>query len=254
MSRIYLPSNASKARQKDAERARQNRAEIVRELSWGRVSRRDLIKWGLFTGAGMLAPIGGLNPFVRSASASGLDPTGMPRSPLFSARPFTQPMPRFDVLPRMDPSCLSPAPQAQANETLAPVHVNLGGGYGPIEGRPPGTVWAHQRWAEYAPTVACEATQAPATTNYSYNPQVPSRLNSDRSSQVSRHASIEAAVRTEPVWTFSNDSPKLVQQVRRAAPVPTTTGCRPTSCRTGVRAPHDLDARAQQPSRGGERS
>ena len=74
MSNFYLPWNASKARKRDAERARQNRAEIVRELSWGRVSRRDLIKWGLFTGAGMLAPIGGLNPFVGSASAA--DPTG----------------------------------------------------------------------------------------------------------------------------------------------------------------------------------
>ena len=33
---IYLPRNASKARLRDAERARENRAEIVRELSWGR--------------------------------------------------------------------------------------------------------------------------------------------------------------------------------------------------------------------------
>ena len=55
MSRIYLPWNASKARIRDAERARKNRAEIVRELSWGRVSRRDLLRMGLFTGAGMLA-------------------------------------------------------------------------------------------------------------------------------------------------------------------------------------------------------
>ena len=60
MGSIYLPESASKARQRDAENARRNRAEIVRELSWGRVSRRDLIKWGLFTSAGLLAPIGGL--------------------------------------------------------------------------------------------------------------------------------------------------------------------------------------------------
>jgi hypothetical protein len=63
MSNFYLPWNASNARKRDAERARRNRAEIVRELSWGRVSRRDLIKWGLFTSAGLLAPIGGFNPF-----------------------------------------------------------------------------------------------------------------------------------------------------------------------------------------------
>src|SRR2546423_8971004 len=96
MSRIYLPWNASKARLREAENARRNRAEIVRELSWGRVSRRDLIKMGIFTSAGLLAPIGGLNPFVSSAFADG----GSPRSPLFGCQPFTQPMPRFDVLER----------------------------------------------------------------------------------------------------------------------------------------------------------
>ena len=80
MSQIYLPRNASRARLREAERARQHRAEIVRELSWGRISRRELIKWGLFTGAGMLAPIGGLNPFVASAGAQ-VGPTGAPPSP-----------------------------------------------------------------------------------------------------------------------------------------------------------------------------
>src|SRR6188474_3335759 len=136
MSRIYLPWNASKARIRDAEHARKNRAEIVRELSWGRISRRDLIRMGLFTGAGMLAPIGGLNPFVGNASAA--DPTSMPRSPLFGVRPFTQPMPRFDVLPRRTMDCLTPMCAAEANQTLIPVHEKLGGGYGPCEGRPPG--------------------------------------------------------------------------------------------------------------------
>src|SRR5262249_42111224 len=114
MSRMYLSENASSARVKAAEGARRNRVEIVRELSWGRVSRRDLIKWGLFTGAGLLAPIGGLNPFVRSASA---DDSGIPRSPLFGCQPFTQPMPRFDVLPRLPVAALTPAPTAQSNQT-----------------------------------------------------------------------------------------------------------------------------------------
>src|SRR5712691_13176742 len=120
MSCIYLPWNASKARQRDAERARQHRAEIVRELSWGRVSRRDLIKMGLFTSAGMLAPIGGLNPFVGNASGQVVPfdiPTGAPRSPLFGVKPFTQPMPRFDVLPRDPISGLTPFPQPEANTT-----------------------------------------------------------------------------------------------------------------------------------------
>jgi len=106
MSRIYLPWNASKARLRAAEQARRERAEIVRELSWGRVSRRDLIKMGLFTGAGVLAPIGGLNPFVASVSAA-TGPTGAPPSPVFGCAEFSQPMARFDVLPRTDVSCLS---------------------------------------------------------------------------------------------------------------------------------------------------
>src|SRR3954465_13664443 len=111
MSRIYLPWNASKARQRDAERARRNRAEIVRELSWGRVTRRDLIKMGLFTGAGLLAPIGGLNPFVKSAH--GQEAPGLPPTPLFGCKEFTEPMPRFDVLPRTPVSTLNPQPTAE---------------------------------------------------------------------------------------------------------------------------------------------
>src|SRR4026209_2486246 len=117
MGHIYLPWNASNARVRAAEEARRNRAEIVRELSWGRVSRRELIKMGLFTSAGMLAPIGGLNPFVASTKAQVLaHPTGAPPSPLFGCQKFTTPMPRFDVMPRNPISCLSPAPGAQAHE------------------------------------------------------------------------------------------------------------------------------------------
>jgi manganese oxidase len=184
MSGIFLPRNASKARLREAEHARRNRAEIVRELSWGRVSRRDLIKMGLFTAAGMLAPLGGVNPFVKSVYCDGSN--GLPPSPLFGCQPFTQPMPRFDVLER-NPilynggdtpiSCLSPAPTAAANETMQPVHPALGGGYGPIEGRPPGAIWAHQRFKDFLPQIAIETWQSPCTTNYRYQPQVPSSLN-----------------------------------------------------------------------------
>src|SRR3982751_6315927 len=96
---IYLPRKASKASLRDAERARQNRAEIVRELSWGRVSRRDLLKWGLFSAGGALAMKGGLHPFL-SASAQTFGPTGAPPSPLFGCQAYTQPMPRVRVVPR----------------------------------------------------------------------------------------------------------------------------------------------------------
>ena len=97
MPAIYLPPNASRARIIEAERARDNRREIIREQSWGRVSRRELFKWGLLTSAGLLAPINGLNPFVRKSFA---DEGHIPRSPLFGVQPFTQPMHRFDVLAR----------------------------------------------------------------------------------------------------------------------------------------------------------
>src|SRR5437868_7286704 len=93
MSRIYLPSNASAARLREAEHARRNRAGIVRELSWGRVTRRDLIKMGLFTAAGLLAPIGGPNPFVKSAY--GQAPTGLP--PRGWLRPDRRPSARADL-------------------------------------------------------------------------------------------------------------------------------------------------------------
>jgi len=217
MSRIYLPWNASKRRQREAERARQNRVEIVREMSWGRLSRRDLFKMGLLTGAGMLAPIGGLSPFVSNVSADGGStiPTGAPRSPLFGATAFSQPMPRFDVLPRGPLSCLTPAPQADANQTLMAVNPALGGGYGPCEGRPPGSVWAHQRWDEFPPAVCVEATQAPATTNWSYNPQVASSLNSGIDPSHGIPLRFHPKLPTQNannVWTFNGTvPPKLVQ-------------------------------------------
>jgi len=183
MSGLYLSEKASKARLREAEQARRNRAEIVRELSWGRVSRRDLIRMGLFTAAGALAPIRGLSPFATSVYG---DSTKMPPSPLYSCKEFTQPMPRFDVLERYPIhydgddtpiSCLNPAPTPDANQTMQPVHPALGGGYGPIEGRPPGDVWAHQHFKDFLPRYALEAWQAPCTTNYRYSPQVPTSLN-----------------------------------------------------------------------------
>ena len=52
MSFIYLPKDASKAQLRAAENARKNRAEILKAYSQGKVSRRELIKWGLITSAG----------------------------------------------------------------------------------------------------------------------------------------------------------------------------------------------------------
>jgi len=209
---FFPPENASKARIREAENARQNRAEIVKAHSQGQVSRRDLMKWGLITTGGLLAPIHGLNPFV--SSAYGTIPTGAPPSPLFGALPFSQPMPRFDVLQRLAPTALNPLAQAQSNQTQQAVDPLLGGGTGPIEGRPPGATWAHQSFAQFPPQVAYVATQEGAKTNTVYNPQVPSSLNSGINPAtpipLKFHPSMPVQ-NVNSVWTFNGTiPPKLV--------------------------------------------
>jgi FtsP/CotA-like multicopper oxidase with cupredoxin domain len=221
MSAIYLPQEASRARIRQAERARDNRREIVREQSWGRITRRDLFKWGLFTSAGLLAPISGLNPFVRNAFGD----TGIPRSPQFGAQPFTQPMPRFDVLARNPVSSLNPFPTAESNQTQQVLDPRLGapaGATGPIEGRPPGTVWAHQRFAEHQPRVAIEVTQAQASANTIYNPTVPSSLNSGIDAAASlplRFHPMWPVQNPDSVWTFNGTIPPKLVQARYAEPI-----------------------------------
>ena len=56
----YLTEKASRRRQREAQQARNNRAEIVKALSHGQITRRDLYKWGIFTATGMLALKNGL--------------------------------------------------------------------------------------------------------------------------------------------------------------------------------------------------
>jgi FtsP/CotA-like multicopper oxidase with cupredoxin domain len=197
----------------------------MKALSTGQVSRRDLIKWGLFTSAGVLAPISGLNPFVGRSSAQistatqspeGVFdiPTGMPRSPLFGVQPFSTPMPRFDVLARNPVSSLTPAPQAESNQTQQPLDPALGTGTGPIEGRPPGAIWAHQRFAQFPPAVAVEASQAQAQTNTVYNPQVASTFNSGIDPAQPIPLKFHPGLPTQDpnsVWTFNGTiPPKLV--------------------------------------------
>jgi FtsP/CotA-like multicopper oxidase with cupredoxin domain len=195
-----------------------------------------LIKWGLFTSAGMMAPIGGLNPFVRPLNAqSGFSfsggscssiPTGLPPSPTFGVQPFTQPMPRFDVLPRNTVSTLTPAPQAQANQTQQPVDPRLVGGQtgltGPIEGRPPGANWAHQGFAQFPPQVAVEITTKEVTTNTSYNPGVTSDLNSGINPSTPIPPKFHPgfpAQNANRVWTFNGTFPPKLMQVRYGEPV-----------------------------------
>lgn len=224
---MFLSRTASKRRIEEAENARRNRQDIVKALSHGQIDRRDLFKWGVFTVAGGLALKHGLNPFVSSVYA--VVPTGAPLSPLFGALPFTQPMPRADLLARNpNPATfLSPAPTAQANTTLQNLNPALlaaypGGNQGPVEGRPPGAMWAHQRWNEFLPQIAVVATQEGAKTNTVYNPGVPSRLNSGIS------PATPIPVRFHPnmpiqdantVWTFNGTVPPKLLLSRYGEPV-----------------------------------
>jgi FtsP/CotA-like multicopper oxidase with cupredoxin domain len=211
---MFLDKRASKLRIREAENARRNRQQIIKALSDGQITRRDLFKWGLFTVGGMLLWKHGLNPFVRSAHAS--VPTGLPRSPLFGVLPFTQPMPRFDVLTRktnpFDPKVLNPVPTAEANTTQQPVPAILGGGTGPVEGRPHGPIWAHQGFADprFAPKIAVEVSTEGAKVNTTYNPGVPSSLNSGINPATPIPPRFHPGFPTQgpnAVWTFNGTVP-----------------------------------------------
>ena len=224
---MFLSRTASQRRIKEAEDARLNRQEIVKALSHGQIDRRELFKWGLFTTVGGLALKHGLSPFVSSAYAA--VPTGAPLSPLFGAMPFTQPMPRADLLTRNpSPSTfLSPAPSAEANTTLQNLNPALvaaypGGTQGPIEGRPPGSMWAHQRWNEFLPQIAIVAAQEGAKANLTYNPGVESSLNSGINPATSipvRFHPLMPVQDPNTMWTFNGTVPPKLLLSRYGEPV-----------------------------------
>ncbi len=67
---FWLSEKSSKARLREAENARRNRQEMIKAHSTGQVSRRDLIKWGLITGAGLLLPMNGFSAHAQSITSS----------------------------------------------------------------------------------------------------------------------------------------------------------------------------------------
>ena len=221
---IFLSERASAAALREAEGARRNRLEVLRALSHGQVTRRELIRWGVFTSAGLLASQHGLSPFVRSSW--GAIPTGVPRSPLFGVLPFTCPMLRFDVLQPQPVTQLNPYPTREANTTLQPVSPMLGGGWGPVEGRPPGPVWAHQRFDEprFRPQVAYEASQEPSRDLFAgqYRPDVPSGLNNGCDPALAVEPRFHAGLPRqgpERFWTFNGCVPPKLVQGRYGRPI-----------------------------------
>jgi manganese oxidase len=199
-------------------------------------SRREVMKWGLFTTAGVVAPLGALSPFVRYAFGAPVPaqgkgdipgvPTGLPASPTFGVAAFSQPMPRFDVLPRNPVSTLSPPPTAQSNQTQQPVDPNLVGGRtgltGPIEGRPPGPIWAHQLFATMPPQVAIEVKTEGVSANTSYNPGVAASLNSGINPALPFPAAFHPNFPVqEPnsAWTFNGTFPPKLVMARYGEPI-----------------------------------
>jgi FtsP/CotA-like multicopper oxidase with cupredoxin domain len=195
-------------------------------LSHGQVSRRELIKLGLFTAAGTIILKNGLSPFAQSAFAHSNIPTGLPPSPLFGVQPFTQPMLRFDVLPRNPVSSLNPAPTAEANTTQQPLNPALEGykrgDTGPIEGRPPGPIWAHQGFKDFPPKIAVEVTHEGARTNAVYDPGVPASLNSGVGARTTCPAMFHPGLPAQSplnVWTFNGTFPPKLLLSRYGEPI-----------------------------------
>jgi len=189
---MYLAGKASAARSREAQRARNNRAEIVRALSQGQITRRDLFRWGIFSTSGLLVCKSGLSPFARSAFAD--VPTGAPRSPLFGATKFAQRMPRLAVQRPAPLSRLARGAEADAvftgfagepNPRRFSYHNDFSSfigdqrtnpfrnpltNLGPMEGRPPGEFFAHQRWNEFFPKVGYVMSWGRIAPNTRFHP------------------------------------------------------------------------------------
>ena len=99
-------SRRNRRRQKEREIAAQNRRELIA----AGFTRRDLVKMGLLTAAGMLIPKKGLSAWPRSRSGFVLD-DDRPISP--TTTPFVEDMPRLPVLKPV--SALNPKPTIAPN-------------------------------------------------------------------------------------------------------------------------------------------
>jgi FtsP/CotA-like multicopper oxidase with cupredoxin domain len=207
---MFISDKSSKARLHEAERARENRREIVQALSTGQISRRDLLRWGLLTSTGLLVAKHGLSKWAPSAYAE--VPTGTPPSPTFGAKKFSQPMPRVLNQPGVNLQTLAlpgnPAAWPFAGELAAQNYsyhelFNMSGGtayknpvtgVGPVEGRPPGQFFAHQRWDELPPVHGYILSLGQVKANKRFHPKMP-------------------AQNANSVWSFGPRTPGMIGNV-----------------------------------------
>ena len=170
---MYLPKDASRSRIREAQKARENRAENrACAVALDRSAGASCSNEGLFTSSGLLLWKNGLN--VYAPSAYGQVPTGTPRSPLFGARKFTQPFRRLSLqtpmtLTNVGGEAVFPTSAGEPNAKRVSYHQDFNDyagpvasspfrnkttNRGPMEGRPPGELFAHQRWDEFFPRSA----------------------------------------------------------------------------------------------------
>lgn len=132
---------ASRRGQRDRETAAHNRRELIA----AGFTRRDLVKMGLLTAAGMLIPKKGLSAFPRSRSGFVLD-DDRPISP--PTTPFVEEMPRLPVL--------KPVVSLNPKPTIAP---NTAAGEARNE--------PHQAYKQFPPKRFYELTQRAGTVRMS---------------------------------------------------------------------------------------
>lgn len=224
---MYISKDASPARQREAENARKNRLEIVSALSQDEITKRDLFRWGIFTATGALALKHGLSPYATSAYAQ--VPTGAPRSPLFGAQKFTQPLQRCAKVPEYhvqrtptgDYAWLDGAGAEKHTKRLSwhndynagnPLARNPVTGIGPCEGRPPGEFFAHQRWntSGLEPAYGYILSVGQVKANARFHPNMPQQL-------------------ANSVWSFGARTPGMRGSPygsRTGSPVPPLIKCR----------------------------
>ncbi len=208
----------------------------------------------------LVAAVMALGLFAPNAQADSI-PTGLPPSPLFGATKFSQPMPRFDVLPRLPVSALNPAPTEQSNQTQHPVDP-LARRRQPVPSKavPRGRSGRTRARRGSLPQVAVDVTMEGMKLNTVYNPGVPASLNSG----INPANPVRPALPPPDAGSGSAGDVDLQRHAARrssssAATASPSSSASTTACpriRTPerrVRHPHHLDARAQRPPRRGER-